>query len=154
LNVGARRSRRDFACHRTLELVSLDLDGEISRFGQAQLAAHLIRCDDCRKVRNEIVWFTQLLRDTPAEVSSRPIAGSMRRQRGPKWAVRTPAVVAAALVLGLGSLQAIDLNRESRPTGGLTFRDQREQEQFARSRVLTEKVVLGGAAASRPASVR
>ena len=126
-------------CARARELGSLELDGELPEFEQAQLASHLQSCEDCRSLRDEVASFTLQLRAAPAELPSVPIAlAALRRRRrylGPT------AAAAAVVVVGLGSvfgpLHAIDQRQRSQNSRTtLLFRDQRQQQQFARSQQL------------------
>ena len=84
--------------------MSLQLDDELSQLERRMLAAHLARCPDCHEFAEEIVAFTEELRNAPLEVLERPVV--VRRARRRLAAVRLQAGVAAALAfaaLGLGT---------------------------------------------------
>jgi predicted anti-sigma-YlaC factor YlaD len=61
-------------CSATRELVSLELDGELTELDAARLAAHLEGCASCRELKAELGGLTAALRATPLEPLSRPIA--------------------------------------------------------------------------------
>jgi predicted anti-sigma-YlaC factor YlaD len=61
-------------CRSTGELVSLELDGELSELDGARLEAHLAACASCRALRSELGGMTSALRAAPLEPMSRPIA--------------------------------------------------------------------------------
>jgi anti-sigma factor RsiW len=91
-------------CARAREHVSLRLDGELSEFERALLAAHLARCETCRRFDADVRAVTDQVRAAPLEALAVPIALPPRR---PVRAVRgLQAAVAAAAVatVGLGAL--------------------------------------------------
>jgi predicted anti-sigma-YlaC factor YlaD len=93
------------ACDRAREWATADVDGELSRFEQVLLSAHLADCPACREFDAGIRGFTELLRTAPPEALERPIEISRVRRR---ISLRlAPAVAAMAVtVVGLGSLLA------------------------------------------------
>ena len=60
-------------CGRTRELVSLELDGELSELESARLQAHLEECAACRELKAELAGLTLSLRAAPLETLERPI---------------------------------------------------------------------------------
>ena len=95
--------RPSLLCQRVREQVSLQLDDELSQLERRMLAAHLARCPDCHEFAEEIVAFTDELRNAPLEVLERPVVVQRPRRLA---AVRLQAGVAAALAfaaLGLGT---------------------------------------------------
>jgi hypothetical protein len=129
-------------CVHARELVSLELDGERSEFEQAQLAAHIDSCPDCLRFQDELTAFTRQLRAAPAELPSEPIdVEAFRSRRRYLGAVAAGVAGAAVVMVGLGGvfgpLHAIEQrHRSQEPSGTLVFRDQRQQQQFARSQQL------------------
>ena len=97
-------------CERARECASLRLDGELSEFEQALLAAHLARCEACRAFADELDAVTAHVRATPLARLERPIALPSRR----RLVSRRPVEVAAAAALMLtalgvaGALRTID----------------------------------------------
>lgn len=119
-----RLLRLPVVCDRVRAQISLELDGELSQFERAMLAAHLARCPDCRAYEAEVTAFTRALRAAPLErVETRVVVRRPRRVA----AVRLPASVAAVLALAvvgvasqLAANQAAD-TRLSSPRAQLRF---------------------------------
>jgi len=86
-------------CERARECASLRLDGELSEFEQALLAAHLARCEPCRSFAAELDAITTRLRDAPLVALEQPVALPARRRIS-----RRPVEVAAAAALMLTAL--------------------------------------------------
>jgi anti-sigma factor RsiW len=86
-------------CERARECASLRLDGELSEFEQALLAAHLARCEACRSFAAELDAVTTRLRSAPLEPLEQPVALPARRRIS-----RRPVEVAAAAALMLTAL--------------------------------------------------
>jgi anti-sigma factor RsiW len=92
-------------CESARRLVSLDLDGELSRFERAMLGRHLRRCADCAEYARRTVAMTELLRSVPLQEIRLPTDAYHRRyRRGRALAVGT-ATFAAVLV---GALFSVD----------------------------------------------
>jgi predicted anti-sigma-YlaC factor YlaD len=88
---------RPKTCERASELVSLDLDGELSRFERVLLARHLSRCAACAGYAAQVTAATEALRNAPLEALPEPIALPYLRRRLPRvaWNVAATAAVAA-----------------------------------------------------------
>src|SRR5437762_13579328 len=91
---------RRVACERTVRSVSLDLDGELSRFERALLARHLARCERCAAEAAMIVALTQSLRAAPLEPLPAPIV-VMGRRRGGSRVTRSAIAMASLAVAGV-----------------------------------------------------
>lgn len=97
---------RSTTCERAAQFVSLDLDGELSRFEQAVLKRHLRRCARCAADARDIVAVTECLRATPLEQMCAPIVVSRPSRRIAHLVQSVAAGVAVASVgvwLGLSS---------------------------------------------------
>lgn len=88
---------RRVACERTARFVSLDLDGELSRFERALLARHLARCTSCAADAQGIVALTKCLRAAPLEPLPAPVV--ITRLRRPVGRVARSAVAVAMLAV-------------------------------------------------------
>jgi anti-sigma factor RsiW len=92
---------RTGTCERTAQLVSLDLDGQLSYFERALLARHLARCAVCSEEARRTTAVTRLLRSAPLEPIELPaLPGRPRRAR------RTAGALALAAVLSVASVAA------------------------------------------------
>ena len=124
------RASHPVSCERVRGQVSLELDGELSQLERAMLAAHVVRCADCRAYRAEVHAFTRELRTAPLEAAP---AISVRRYRR-TMATRLQAAVAAAMalaVVGVGS-QAVQSRHDAVSISTLRvsqFESQREIER-------------------------
>jgi predicted anti-sigma-YlaC factor YlaD len=87
-------------CRRTRELVSLELDGELSELDAARLEAHLADCASCRELKAELAGLTFALRSAPLERLDRTITLPQRV----RWSLRPLQVgaVAAAVAVAAG----------------------------------------------------
>ena len=94
-------------CVRAREHVSLELDGELSDFERALLAAHLAQCSACRRFEADAAALTNQLRAAPPETLSRPVPLPTRSRFVPARVV--PAAVAAAAVVAVGLGAALSL---------------------------------------------
>jgi anti-sigma factor RsiW len=93
-------------CHRIAELVSRDLDGELSRFEQAMFRRHIERCQPCAERARAIVGATHLLRAVPLErvtLPVIPIVPSLRTARLVRTAGAAAAMAAVGVWLGVSS---------------------------------------------------
>jgi hypothetical protein len=94
------------ACERTTMFVSLDLDGELSRFERALLARHLRNCPQCAAQANDLVEWTEVLRADPLlPVPTRIVVTRPRRRVGRvvQSAIAGAAVVVVGIWFGLES---------------------------------------------------
>src|SRR6185312_4619620 len=71
---------RPASCEQAAQFVSLDLDGELSRFERAMLQRHLARCPRCADEARRTAALTTLLRSVPPEEMSVPVEVSRRRR--------------------------------------------------------------------------
>ena len=88
---------RPKTCERASELVSLELDGELSRFERVLLARHLSRCAACADYAAQVTAATHALRHAPLEAVPAPVALPIFQRRFPRvaWNVAATAAVAA-----------------------------------------------------------
>ena len=88
---------RPKTCERASELVSLELDGELSRFERVLLARHLSRCAACADYAAQVTAATEALRRAPVEAVPAPIALPIFQRRFPRvaWNIAATAAVAA-----------------------------------------------------------
>jgi hypothetical protein len=88
------------ACERTAMFVSLDLDGELSRFERALLARHLRTCPTCAAQAKSLVELTEVLRADPLlPVPTRIVVTRPRRRVG--RIVQSAIAGAAVIVVGV-----------------------------------------------------
>jgi predicted anti-sigma-YlaC factor YlaD len=92
-----------FACRRVRELVSLQLDGELTELEEAQLTSHLGRCPECTDFRARLEPVTAALRTAPLEPLERLIQLPRRRQ----LLVRPLQVGAAAAAVAVAASLAV-----------------------------------------------
>jgi predicted anti-sigma-YlaC factor YlaD len=83
-------------CDRAAELVSLELDDELSRFERALLKRHLRRCDACAAYAVRVTAATEILRGAPLEAVRVPIAIPSFRRRFSRVAQSVAATAAVA----------------------------------------------------------
>jgi hypothetical protein len=100
----------DFVCRRGRELVSLELDGQLSELEAAQLEAHLGQCAACRAFRADLVPISAALRSAPLEQPHRSIVLPRRRHALARAVPAAAAAAAVALAVGLSTILA--------PSGG------------------------------------
>jgi anti-sigma factor RsiW len=93
-------------CESARRLVSLDLDGELSRFERAMLGRHLRRCADCAECARRTVAITQLLRSVPLEEIRLPTDAYRRPHRRGRALAMGTATFAAVLVGALFSVRS------------------------------------------------
>jgi anti-sigma factor RsiW len=100
-------------CSRTPELVSLELDGELTQLELARLESHLQRCASCRALRAELVGLTSALRAAPLEQLERPISMPQRV----RWSIRPLQIgaVAAAVAVAAGLAGLVGSVRSNAP---------------------------------------
>jgi ferric-dicitrate binding protein FerR (iron transport regulator) len=111
---------RPKSCERAAQFVSLELDGELSRFERAMLKRHLQRCAPCAAYARDVTGLTELLRAAPVEQIRLPIVFSLQRS----WVFRVlPSIAAAAAVAAIGVWFGISSPGNGRvPTHIGTFR--------------------------------
>jgi anti-sigma factor RsiW len=106
------------SCERVREQLSIAQDGELSQLEAAHLDAHLARCASCRAFGAELGAVTRVLRTTPLEEPSFPIA-IPGRNRATRRAFQVTAAAAVVLAAGIGSLDLA--NRESQRSATPAF---------------------------------
>jgi anti-sigma factor RsiW len=90
---------RPASCEQAARFVSLDLDGELSRFERALLKRHLGRCARCTEEARRTAALTALLRSVPLEEMSMPV-GVSRRRGSRLTVIQSVAAVACVAVAG------------------------------------------------------
>jgi negative regulator of sigma E activity len=106
------------SCERVREQLSIAQDGELSQLEAAHLDAHLARCASCRAFGAALCAVTRVLRTTPLEEPSFPIA-IPGRNRATRRAFQVTAAAAVVLAAGIGSLDLA--NRESQRSATPAF---------------------------------
>jgi predicted anti-sigma-YlaC factor YlaD len=86
-------------CRGMRELVSLELDDELSELDAARLHAHLADCADCRELKAELAGLTVALRAAPLEQLERRITLPQRV----RWSLRPLQVGAAAAAVAIAA---------------------------------------------------
>ena len=99
--------RPSLVCQRIREQVSLRLDDELSQLEERMVAAHLVRCSDCRAFDQSVREFTDELRAAPLESPRQPIL--VRRRRRVSLTAAQVGVAATLAVAVLGVLSQIDV---------------------------------------------
>jgi hypothetical protein len=90
-------------CARARELVSRDLDGELSELERVGLRTHLAGCASCASYADAMTGITAVLRQTPLDDVAVTVMTARRRPRVLGLAVKVgaaAAAVAAAFTLG------------------------------------------------------
>jgi predicted anti-sigma-YlaC factor YlaD len=95
---------RSSGCERARAYISLELDGELSRFEHALLGSHLARCGACSSYRAEVGAITTRLRTTPPVELARPTTLPQRRRAYLDAGAAASVAAAVMLVVGIGSL--------------------------------------------------
>ena len=90
-----------FPCGQTAELVSLELDGELSELEAARLETHLGQCAACRSLKAELAGLTLALRAVPLEQLERPVTLPRRAAFSLRPLQVGAAAAAIAIVAGL-----------------------------------------------------
>lgn len=91
---------RPASCDRTISLVSLALDDELSPFQRAILERHLKRCEVCATYAGTVVGATELLRAQPLEEFRLPDL-PLRARRRVGLVVRNSVATAAVAAMGI-----------------------------------------------------
>lgn len=110
--------RQSVVCERVRAQVSLELDGELSQLERRMLAAHLLRCPDCREYAEGVTAFTGELRAAPLEQMERSVVVHMPR-RAVLSRVRLGLAAAVAIAL-VGSALQLPLPGSERSTSART----------------------------------
>ena len=118
----------DHACGRTRELISLQLDGELSELGRTRLAAHLARCASCRDFARAAEAATLALRTSPVDQPSRQIL-IPHRGRTRLRAVQAGGIAAMLLVATAVATFAAPRSHRPRPSVEFTIRHLTGSEQ-------------------------
>ena len=108
---------RSGICERTAELVSLELDDELSRFERAVLKRHLRRCDACADYAARVAAATETLRSAPLEAVRLQITLPRSRRRFSRVVqsvAGTAAVAAFSIWFAFSSTGNV---RERQPSG-------------------------------------
>ena len=122
---------RRVACERTSRFVSLDLDGDLSRFEGAMLARHLRTCARCEADAAMIRELTLRLRAAPLERLPSPIVVLRPRRRvGPlvQSAIAAAAIAVVGVWFGITSAERTQTPVTAltpRPNGAATAADGR-----------------------------
>jgi predicted anti-sigma-YlaC factor YlaD len=146
-------STHPVACERVRGQVSLELDGELSQLERAMLAAHVLRCADCRGYRGDVQAFTRALRAATLEAAP-PV--SVRRYRRSRAATRFQAGVAAAMafaVVGVVS-QMVQGRDEGSSISSFRVIHFQSQNELDREQALIEQYTDPGSQSSGDATVR
>jgi predicted anti-sigma-YlaC factor YlaD len=98
-------------CERAAELVSLELDEELSRFERALLKRHLRRCDACADYAVRVTAATELLRRAPLEAVTVQMALPPSRRR---FSAVVQSVAATAAVAAFGIWFAVSSSENVR----------------------------------------
>ena len=104
------------ACDNARELLSLQLDHELTELDRARLDGHLERCPACRAFGAEIGAMTTTLRRAPLESVTFRIAIPRRRLVSLRTLQAGAAAAAVALVAGLSALSGLTAREASGPS--------------------------------------
>jgi hypothetical protein len=96
---------RSAVCERARVWASLLPDGELSLFERRLLDAHCMRCSECRRLRDDVVSLTAIVRDTPLDEMTQsvrvPSSARLRSWLPAMGALASGGVAALALVLAV-----------------------------------------------------
>jgi hypothetical protein len=104
--MGAMARPKD-QCARIGELLSLELDGELSELESARLESHLVHCAHCASLKSELAGLTLALRSAPLERLARPIALPRRTRLSLRPLQIGAAAATVAVAAGLAGLSGI-----------------------------------------------
>ena len=102
-------------CEKALELISAELDGELTQQERAELQAHLDACPDCRETYAQLHELDAALQESELEPPAALHDGVMqtirreKKRRRPAWLPAAAIAVAAALALLAGRAGIIAL---------------------------------------------
>ena len=123
---------RTSACERATQLISLDLDGELSQLERAALGRHLDGCVRCREVSSDVRSFTKLMREAPLVELGRPVELPPARGARARTARRVGATLAFAALAAFAAAGAVFFpSGDTSPRSALAFRNAQEQQRFA-----------------------
>jgi len=133
-------------CTRVREQVSLALDGELSRFEQRMLEAHIARCPSCALYSDEVTAFTEQLRSAPPVALQRPVV--VRRTRRVAGLRQYAGVAAAVGVVALGLASQLGGFDPATDLAQGSVTEYASQEQLAYEQALFESLVVRGTGSS------
>jgi anti-sigma factor RsiW len=144
----------DCACRRARELISLQLDGELSELGRIRLAAHLDGCASCREFARGTEATALALRTSPLEQPTRQILLPHRRQAKLR-AVQASGVAAMLLVATAVGTFAAPRTHVRAPNKEFSVRhmtgsEQKDQQIVRNQRLQQIKPVPVGGAGGAP----
>jgi len=146
-------STHPVACERVRVQVSLELDGELSQLERAMVAAHVLRCADCRAYRSDVHAFTRALRAAALEIAP---AVTVRRYRRSAAAMRFQAGVAAAMafaVVGVAT-QVVQSRPDGSPISSFRVSHFQTQSELEREQALIDPNIAPGSGGPGEATVR
>ena len=146
-------TKHPVVCERVRAQVSLEVDGELSQLERAMLAAHVVRCAECRAYRRDVHALTRALRSAPLETAP-PIA--VRRYRRSSAATRFQAGAAAAMAFAMVGIatQVVDGQQEASSFSGLHVVHFQTQNELEHEQALIEGNAAPTARGSGEATVR
>jgi anti-sigma factor RsiW len=97
-------ARPNDQCARIGELLSLELDGELSELESARLESHLVHCAHCASLKSELTGLTIALRSAPLEQLARPISLPRRTRLSLRPVQIGAAAATVAVAAGLAGL--------------------------------------------------
>jgi predicted anti-sigma-YlaC factor YlaD len=107
---------RPVTCDRARARISLQLDGELSRFEVALLERHLHGCAACASFAENAHETTLRLRAAPLEPA--PQIWMPRRAAATRLAARVAAVTAAAAAAAIVAVSYVSINRPAQQASG------------------------------------
>jgi predicted anti-sigma-YlaC factor YlaD len=123
---------RTHTCDRATQLISLELDGELSQLEQTALARHLSGCAGCRAVSVDVGAFTRMLREAPQIEFEREVEHAHPRRSRTRAIRRAGVSLAFAGLLAAAVLGGLVLPGSSTVLGSaLTFQSTEQQQRFA-----------------------
>ena len=139
------RPRSPQRCDRVREWISLELDGELSRFERVLVDRHVDSCEGCAAFSADVRAFTGALRTAPVEELERPVALPVRR-RAPLRSLQVAAATLAVAAVAVGSL-ASSLREQPRtfrpsPSRAIAVDEAKELLRERQFRVLEERIAL------------
>ena len=146
-------TKHPVVCERVRAQVSLEVDGELSQLERAMLAAHVVRCAECRAYRRDVHALTRALRSAPLATAP-PVA--VRRYRRSSAATRIQAGAAAAMafaVVGIAT-QIVGGQQQASSFSGLHVVNFQTQNELELEQALIEGNAAPTARGSGEATVR
>jgi hypothetical protein len=102
-------------CEQGRSWISLQLDGELSAFEQALLAAHLERCRDCQRFQTALLTLSTGLRDTPPATLNKPVSVFSHRLRRQHWPPLAAALLAGCALASASLLASLPASTPPAP---------------------------------------